>query len=300
MPPELLALIAATGYAGGQVAVKHATANGSVFIGLLVSLATGTLLVGGLALAAVDDWRIPLLPVILFAIAGIAGPGIARLLSMRSVRDNGATVTTPVIASLHPLVATAGGVFLFDETVGLSRILALLLVVSGIWMTVRGGSANRPRAVPREVPTPSWRAGRYALVSPMLAGGAYAAADVFRKLALGVYAEPLVGAAIGLLVAFLLWGGLFAGRATFRQRLRLSTSVKWFCLSGILSAAAQISLFVALRDGELGVIAPIVASQPVILTILSVLLLRKLEHLRPGTVIGAFVVSGGVAYLSFA
>lgn len=297
MPAEAFALVAAFCFASGSVAVKRATQTGDVMLGFLVGLVVNAVLVGIVALLTVEAWAVPPLPLVLFALAGLAGPGLARLLMMRSVRDVGASVAVPIQTSSNPLLSSAAGILIFDESAGRGRLVALVLTVTGIWSCARGGSANR---IPLEI-----RRARGAglthlgvLLVPLAAGGAYAASDILRKAGLNRYDEPVLGALIGTATALALWSAAYVVRPAMREPLLLTGSLGWFCLNGVLIGTAQLALLRALSTGDLSIVSPIVASQPVIVIVLSALVLRDIERLRWGSVAGAVLVVLGVALLA--
>lgn len=297
LPPEILALAAACFYASSHMAIKFATQDGPLLFGLLITQATGAVALLGLAVSIVETWEVSLLTAVVFALAGVVGPGLGRALGMRSVRDAGTTVTVPVQASTTPILSTVAGVVLFGEFVGLGRIVALGLIVVGIWFSVRGGSANRAGpVVSRQAGQARW----LVLLAPLGSGAAYAGADTLRKLALETHGDAVLGALIGIVAAFAVWLLVFLVRAVRHQGTHVPRGWGWFCVSGLLSAAAQVSLMSALAVGDLSTVAPITASQPVIVIVLSSILLRRIEGLRPGTVAGAFVAFAGIAYLSVA
>lgn len=300
MTAEWLALAAAFCYATGNVAVKLGTRNGDMMLGFMVSLVTGLVAVWVVALVTVDSWSVAPVPAVLFALSGIMGPGVARLLSMRGVRDAGTSVSVPVQSSTAPVLASAAGVVLFGETVGVARALAITLIVTGIWACAWGGSANL--AKPRDLNPLGQGGGVHlpVLLFPIGSGAVYATADVMRKAAVTEHPEPVLGVAVGMTAAFVVWVALFLFKPRFRAARRLSPSIGWFFLNGLLGVTAQVCLFIALRTGGLSVIAPIIASRSVMVIILGALALRDLERLRFGTVAGAIVVSVGVAYLSIA
>ena len=294
MPVELLAIVAASCYAFGHISVKFATRTGGVILGFLISLGTGIVALAIVAAVTVDDWGISPLAIAFFALAGLAGPGAGRVLMMRSVRDAGTSVAAPVQASTNPVISSIAGVLLFGETITPGRAVAMAMIVSGIFACARGGSANRAG---EGLPTPSrW----LVLVWPLSAGAAFASADVLRKFGLTEFGDPVLGALIGITVAFLTWMVVFMVTPSLRATARFSWSLSWFCVYGLLSAAGLTSLLFALRGGDLSVVIPIFASQPVLVILLGAILLRDLERLRPGTIIGASIVFAGVAYLSLA
>jgi drug/metabolite transporter (DMT)-like permease len=300
MPAELLAFLAAVFFAGSAISTKFAASHGSMVGGLVISLVTGTLSAGIFAAFTVDDWAVEPHAVALFAAGGLVGPGAARLLQMRAVRDLGASVAVPVSSSTTPLLASIAGVVIFGESMTFDRVLALALIIIGIWACTSGGSANRVVAAPGPEVGPVRRRIVSALWIPVGAGAGYAVADMFRKGGVDAGTEPLVGALIGIAAATVIWALLFSAVPALREPIRLNPSLGWFCLSGVLAGAAQILSLFAIRDADLSVVAPIVASQPVVVVIVSALVLRNLETMRLGTVIGAVTVFLGVSFLSFA
>jgi drug/metabolite transporter (DMT)-like permease len=298
VPAELAALLAAVCFASSAIAVKFGARSGSMVLGLVVSLVTGTVAVGILAAATVSNWSVPVRSILLFVVAGFAGPGLARLLQMRGVRDLGASVAVPVSSSTNPLLASIAGVLIFGEVIGLARALALALIIGGIWVCTRGGSANHDHGGSLAPPTATGVKPVFALWLPLAAGAAYAVADMLRKGGLEADTEPVLGAFIGLGAAALIWVVLLFVVPAFREPVRFTPSLNWFCLSGALSGAAQIFSFFALREADLSVVAPILAAQPVVVLIISAVFLRNVEKLRVSTVLGAGTVFLGVAFLA--
>lgn len=296
MPAELLAVTAAFCFASGAIAVKLATRTGNVMPGFLIGLSVNALVVAVVALAVVDSWAMPALPAALFALAGLSGPGLARLLMMRSVRDAGASVAVPLQASSNPLISSFAGLVVFHESSSGGRLAALGVTVAGIWSCARGGSANRSSEGGRDD-----RGGgaRFLVLSlPLAAGAAYASSDILRKAGLTRFDEPILGALIGTVTALSVWSAAYALRPTMRAPVVLGPSFAWFVLNGLLIGAAQVALLVALSVGDLSVVSPIVASQPVIVIVLSALVLRDVERLRWGSVLGAALVVVGVVWLT--
>lgn len=297
MAAEVWALVAAFCFASGSVVVKRAAQTGDIMVGFLIGLTVNALLVALVALLTVDTWAVPMLPLALFALAGLAGPGLARLLMMRSVRDAGASVAVPIQASTNPLLSSAAGLVFFDEDAGRGRLAALALTVTGIWSCARGGSANRATVEAQRARLAGMTPVAL-LVVPLTAGAAYAASDVLRKAGLNGYDEPVLGALVGTATALLTWSAFYLLRPGLRQPLLLTRSLGWFCLNGVLIGTAQLALLSALSSGDLSVVSPIVASQPVIVIVLSALVLRDLERLRWGSAAGAVLVVLGVALLA--
>lgn len=189
------------------------------------------------------------------------------------------------------------------ETLSLRRLSGIVLIVAGGWILSR--SAREARTLGLGVleealkesrrPTRLLRPG---ILFPILAGIAYATSDVVAKSALIHLNHPPLGALISLVTALSLWGLAALSLGPIRRQLTVGKDVGWLLLSGALAGVAILSLFSALKVGDVTVVSPITASQPLIVFLLSRLLLRKMEDLRLsivvaeiGIVIGALLVS---------
>jgi uncharacterized membrane protein len=136
------------------------------------------------------------------------------------------------------------------------------------------------------------------LIWPFLAGAAFALADVLRKFALDAEGPALLGALLGITIAFVIWMTTALLRPTMRAELRYRPDLLWFAVHGVLGGIGLTTLMLALRRGDLSLVVPIFSSQPVLVILLSAVLLRRLEVLRRGTVIGAAVAAVGLVALA--
>ncbi|MCW2682195.1 MAG: hypothetical protein JWP33_108 [Blastococcus sp.] len=292
---ELLALTAALLFASSQISAKRGTETGHVSSGSLLGLATGTAGVGLLAAVTVTSWALTLESAVLFALGGVAGAGVGRVLSMRSARDIGTSVSIPIISSVNPALTCLAGVLLFAERIGPAQLLALAVILGGVWLCARGGSANKEPSSARA----PWRHALLGLAVAAAAGAAFSASDVFRKFALSQSVDPVLGALVGMVAALVLWSAIHLLVPSQRQPFQLRTaSARWFGLSGLLGAHAQVFIIMALDRGDLSVVSPIMAAQPVLAVLLAGIFLRRIEQLRAGTVLGAVAVFVGVAALA--
>jgi drug/metabolite transporter (DMT)-like permease len=297
MSPEGLALCAAFCFASAAVTAKLGTGTRNMGLGLLLSLGSSTLLLGVTMAVMADEWSVPIAALSLFALSGLAGPGVGRGLLMQGVRDVGTSVTVPVQSSANAVIASAAGALLFSEDVGGGRVLALAVIVTGILACVAGGSANRSPLQDMTIESRPWSLSLLALRLPVAAGAAFAASDILRKAALEGDGDAVLGSFIGSATAFMAWLIAYSSSPQLRTPFRLSPSAGWFLLSGLFTAAAGILSMFALERGDLSVVVPILASQPVIVVGLGALLLRDQEQLRRGTVLGAALVVIGIAAL---
>jgi uncharacterized membrane protein len=262
--------------------------------GFLVSLGVGIVTLGVFAGLTVDSWYLPRPAFLGFILAGLAGPGAGRFLMMLGVRDAGASVSAPVQAATNPVLSSLGGVVFFGEQVGLLRAAGIGLIVGGIWASARGGSANLGEGGGLQIAPRDLRV----LIWPFLAGASFALADVLRKFALEADGAALLGALLGISVSFVVWMLTAVISPSLRSGLRMKRELGWFAIHGVLAGIGLATLLAALRDGDLSLVVPIFSSQPVIVILLSAVLLRRLEVLRAGTVIGAAIAAVGLVALA--
>jgi len=288
-----MALLAAVGFAAAAVTSKRGLVGASTLGGLALSLPAG-LLVLVIAVAIAPPPRITwdLLP--LLVLAGVLGSGIGRLLMIAGLSRLNSTVHMPVQTSIHPLVSVLGAAVMLGEPVGLLRTGGVLVIISGIWALTRGGG---PLGVGDEATSQLDESitipGRLVLLLPIGAGAIYGASDLTINMAMARFPQPAFGATVGLLSACVVWGAAFGMSRSLRSRVRLGAGRWWFVLQGVLSAGAILCAYTALRTGEVSVVSPIIATQPVWVLVLSRVLLRDVENVTGGAVVGSVLAVGG-------
>jgi drug/metabolite transporter (DMT)-like permease len=299
LPPHLLAVLAAIFYASGSVSVKLGVQDTSVLAGLVASLASATAFFGAILFISPPDPP-SLTGVAAFVLAGIFGPMAGRSAAVTGVDRMGASRSVPIQGSLYPISATLIAVVALGQGVEPWEIVGLAVVVAGVWVLSREQSAveGRTRATPdaetvcaspRTIPP---------IVFPLLAGLFYGLSDVARARAVDEWAEPLAGAVIGTFTGLVLWGTVAVGVPRLRGSLRFGRGVRWFAASGIFSALAVTCTIEALRTGDVALVSPIIAAQPLPVLVLSALFLRRLERLDFVVVLGALAIVLGVLVIS--
>jgi DME family drug/metabolite transporter len=206
----------------------------------------------------------------------------------------------PIQGSLYPISATLIAVVVLGQGVGPQEIVGLVVVVAGVWLLSRKQStveeSSRARPDGELVPVP--RRAIPPIAFPLLAGFCYGLSDVARARAVDAWAEPVAGALIGTLTGLALWGTAAVSVPRLRAGLRFGRGVRWFAASGILSGLAVVCTIQALRTGDVAIVSPIIAAQPLPVLVLSALFLRRLERLDPIVVLGGVAVMLGVLLIS--
>jgi drug/metabolite transporter (DMT)-like permease len=286
MPAQAFALLAAVGFATSSVAAKRGLQTASVPAGVLIDLTAGTLMLA--ALVAIDRPGAVEMPgALVFVAAGLVAPGMSRWASTTGFARLGPTIAVPILAGMRPVLSAIGAILFLGEAVRARRVAGLALVIAGGWFLSRAPAQRDGPAVFR--PAVAW---------PVLAALCFATSDVIVKQILDSVPTPTVGALLAACGALLFWGFTAAVAPPVRRSLRFGSQAPWMVLSGALVGLAIASLFTALDGGEVTVVIPILASQPLLVVGLSWLLLRRIEILTPVKVAGAAAVVAGTILVS--
>ena len=224
----------------------------------------------------------------LFLFAGATGTAAGRLSIFVGVDRVGASINSAVV-SARPLFATAFGFGLLGEPVSLDTTLGILVLVGGLVVLslARGGDLA------------GWTAAD--LRFPLASGALFAFGNVLRRFGLGTGgADVLQAVALneaGALVVFL---GYAAVRGTDGFRSADRRSYGYFAVSGALTAVALLSLFgaLALPGGRVAIVESLASTAPLFTTVFAYFLLRDLERVTRGVLVGAVLVVVGAALVT--
>jgi len=222
-------------------------------------------------------WRA--LPI--FAAIGLVFPALLTLLTFASNRALGPVVTS-TLGNLAPLFAVALAIILLHEPLHALQSGGLVIAVAGAVII----TTTRPRDFG------GWRS--WALLLPL--GGALLRGVVppIVKLGLEIWPSPLWACLIGYVMSSLVVLGVervrngnFVADAPWPGRF-------WFAVTGVCNGLSALTLFAAVRNGPIALVAPIVAIYPLVTMILSAI---TLHHVRitPRIVAGAMLTVAGVA-----
>jgi len=291
----LLALVAATSFAGAAVAAKRGMQGTNAVTALLVSSGVAAIILAVVVAFDPPD-KVTLSALTLFVVAGLAGDGIGRLSMLGGVDRLGPTIAIPIQTAAYPLLAVMGGVVILAETVAIAQVVGVLTVVGGIWILL----VSRTSSVTLDGSAGSAsRARQYSFLAlPVIAGVGFAASDLFRKLGLDQIANPAFGAFVAVTSMLTLLAVAVAAVPRLRRQIRLGSAWRWLVGAGVCTAVALLTLFKALEGGAVSVVGPIVAAQPLAVVVLSWLLLHSIERVTPRMAVGAAVVVGGVILIA--
>ena len=219
-----------------------------------------------------------------FLISGCLQPLFARALFYEGITRIGVARAGP-LRGAEPLFATIIAVVLLHERPGIMVYLGTALIMGSLWLisSSRGGADK-------------WHLVDAAL--PLGAGLVSAISQTLRKEGLKILPNPFVATAIvtstslALLISFI----LLTKRVNLLRMPR--QSFLFFVAAGCVAVSAQVTNFIAIGQGDLSVIIPLLNTTPLFTVLFSGLFLRSLETLSPRIVVGASLMVGGVVLIT--
>jgi drug/metabolite transporter, DME family len=296
MTAEPLALVSAFCFAGSHITAKRGMGSTSLIAGLLVQLTAAFLVVlASVAIDPPDELRLGAVTV--FAVGGLFAPGLARATTLVGVDRLGPSIAVPIQQGARPVLAVIGAVLLLQESVGPLQVVGVALIAIGGWALSREpGETDLTESVGNGGASRRFKAG---IIFPLATAVFYATSDLIVKGGLDEFSDPNFGALIGIAAALFVWASIVGVVPAVRKRMTFGASFPWFAASGVLMAFALIALFSALEQGEVSLVSPIVASQTLVVFVLSVIFLRDVERIGlrvviagTATVLGVVLVSG--------
>jgi drug/metabolite transporter (DMT)-like permease len=219
---------------------------------------------------------------LIFAGVGLVFPALVTLLTFRSNALLGPTVTSAV-SGTAPLFALLAAAVLLGERVPARTAVAAVGVVAGIALL-----SWKPGATPAHL-------ARRLLLWPIAGALVRGLAQVGAKAGLLLWPNPFAASLIGYLVSSIVV--VSVDRAARAQRPRPTRQgIIWFAATGLLNGGAVLLMYAALASAPVGLVAPIVASHPLVTLLVSALVLRE-ERLSPRGVAGAVITVGAIAWL---
>jgi drug/metabolite transporter (DMT)-like permease len=223
----------------------------------------------------------------LFALAGLLGPGLGRLLNYSGMSRLGIVVNEP-ITHLHPLLSALLASILLKEGFGPIIYLAVALSTMGVIMLTPPQKGRSSRDVKR----------RYVLL-PLSAAVCYAVSENLRRMGLLEVGNPILGAATAssaalTFILIILASQRFLSSAKAKIQACCYFEKLPLFAAGVCNALGFLSSFYALSLKEVTIITPLVATSPLFVLLISSAFLKKLETITRNIVIGTLLVVIGV------
>lgn len=276
---EYYALQAAFCFSVAHIFVRRGLVHSNALTGSLISLGT----------SAAGFWILALLLAPLglltnsatgyFAAAGVFAPAIGQTLGYIGMERIGVARAAAVV-NTSPMFSSIFAVALLGELWPAQNILGTCFVIGGIAIL----SSARAAAIP-------WR--RKDIVFPLLGAVAFGISTLLRKRGLLEVPDPLLAAAVTVGSAFLFFLVIIpvrGGRSALKFEPR---GTAWLFAAALVNMCAILSFFSALNLGKIVRVEPLVACNPLLTIVWTILFFRGLEQLTVRDIVGAVVIVTG-------
>lgn len=282
----LFGLIAAIIWGLSAVVAKRGLANGgSALLLAFLSASVGSVLFWGLLVvergAQVFAHLTPTV-VGIFVVAGLTASCIGRATHFVGIERVGPTVANTCVTA-HPMFAVTIALLVIGEPVRLVEAAGMLVIIGGLILLTfsKGGDVG------------GWN--RWEVLIPIGAAFLFSVGDVLRRYAfVTTGASPVEGAALNSFAAFagFLAFILLDGRyGVFRVS---RTGYRDIAIAAILTPVGLLSLLTGLSLGRVVVVVPLAATVPLFTIAFSYLLIRDLERVTWGIVVGSLGIVFGI------
>lgn len=250
--------------------------------GAAISIPTAALLFIATAPFALDTTGFDLRAVLFFAAVGLVFPVGVTLLTFRSNELLGPTVTSAV-SGTAPLFALLTASLFLGERVPAEAAVSAIGVVAGVALLSWQKDAVRPGFI-------GW-----ALTWPLAGAVVRGFAQTGAKAGLLLWSNAFAAGLVGYLVSCTVVIGADRLRRSARPKLS-RRDIAWFAGTGVLNGGAVLLMYIALSMAPVWVVAPIIASYPLLTFLLGTALLHD-EKLSLNAVAGAALTISAIAYL---
>jgi drug/metabolite transporter (DMT)-like permease len=280
MYAELVALIASITTALSSVMATRGMRDSNPDTANLVLTGIQTVVLTGILVFDIPPININ--AVIWYAVAGVCGSFLARLLTMMSYKRIGVSTGSALIGT-SPVVTTILAVVFLGEPLLIAVVGGAALVVAGIaCINLKDGELNL-----------DWKL----VYLPLGASLLYALSNIIRKMGTNIQPHAVLGAQISTLAGLIACGIYLAVKGGFKELQINRRNVGWLAGAGAVNAVAWITVTMAINLGRVSVASSIIYSYPLFSLFLSKLLLRD-ESYSKYMVIGSMLIVLGVAVVS--
>jgi drug/metabolite transporter (DMT)-like permease len=255
------------------------------WLGAAVSVPTSTLLFWCLAPFLVDMTKADMQAVILFICVGLLFPATVTLLNFESNRLMGPNIAG-AISGLAPVFAVLLALALLGESIHVLQFVGITAIVAGVMFMYRERRQNL-----------HWSP--WMLSLPLAAAVIRGAVQPVIKLGLERWPSPIAAVVVGYTIssAVLIFAA-FVHDPKFVRRFD-RRGARWFAAVGLCNGLSVFSLYAALGRGPVALVAPLVASYPLVTLLLTFVFLKH-EHIGPQLVAAVAVIVGGIVLLIIA
>lgn len=208
----------------------------------------------------VSNFLIPAM--LIFVALGFVRPALSANLSVAAIRYLGPTLTETLSATT-PLFAAVFGIFILGEMLTWQIAFGTAGIILAVLALTR-----RDKKVPSTWPL-------WALALPIGAAVIRSFGHGFSKIGMEDIPDPYFAGLVAMTVSFLLTAGLHV-RKSERTKISFQQSgTYWFLAAGAVFCVATFLLNVALLNGDIITVIPIVSASPVFSMLLSIFIFKR-------------------------
>ncbi len=265
MTATILALAAASFFGIGLVLTQFGLRYVAPLSGAALSIPSFTLLFIAASPFLLRHETVVWSAVPIFAAVGLVFPAMITMLTFAGNRALG-PVVTGALGNLAPLFAVTLAVILLHEPLSPFQFAGLIVIVAGVVAI----TVTRPQDMR------NWRS--WALLLPLGAAAIRGFIQPVIKLGLEEWPSPIAAGFVGYIfssLTVLVGAKLYSGRFIADAPVR---GIVWFIGIGLVNGVATLLLYAALGNGPVALVAPLVATYPLMTVVLSALILGKSER----------------------
>ena len=248
--------------------------------GASISIPVATILFALAAPVALDSTGFSIEAILIFAAVGVFFPALVTILTFRSNEHLGPTITGAV-SGTAPLFALLAAGLLLGENIPPQAALSCVAIAAGIALLSWKQKSLRADFT------------RWSLLWPLSGAVLRGFAQAFVKAGLLLWPNPFAASLIGYLVstATVVGANHLGSRLTLTKR-----GAVWFALTGVLNGGAVLLMFGALNIAPVSMVAPVVATYPLVTVLISAAVLHD-EPVTRHMVAGAGITVAAITYL---
>jgi len=283
-----LALLSAMSFGLSQIMVrKNLDKSNYVYISLTITI-MGNIVLWPIALYFTNLSTINLEGLLLFVVAGLLAPGIARLFYFKGMETAGISANASIFAT-YPLYTSIIAILLLGEELTTENWIGLTCIIVGVIFV--GRNIANGDGSPRN-------ASKKGLIVPILGSLAIAFSQIIRKEGLNIHNQPLLGVAAGYTTALIVYLliVIFSKNTETRRFSRQDLYLFW--KPGVGIAAGWLLSFLALSQEMVSIVAPVLQTELLFILFFTYIFLRKIEKYSLKLVASAILIIIGVILIS--
>ena len=284
MLPILFGLLTSLCFAIASLLAQRGYHEGAAPWGAWITIAANAVFLLGAHFILNSETRLFVGENLIFVAVGLAVPGVTRVLSFRGIRTMGSSITSTIV-NTTPMFSTVLAILILHERPASLVLLGVALTVCGLITVSWGGEKTSYK--------------RIELIYPFMCALLFAMKDIAVRwgLADGT-GQPILAAGIAALTSTLeiyLITRFVQGEKFVWPVARVC---RWFIASGVFTGGSFLFMYVAYSLERVSIVAPLVNSYTVFVSLLTPLMAREIETITARKLAGAALVVAGIFAVS--